>query len=65
MAVTLFFRQTSSLPEDVDAVKANGAEGIGLYRTEFLYLNRETLPSEEEQYRDLSKGGRARKPRIR
>src|SRR5436305_10896405 len=28
------------LPEDVDAVAANGAEGIGLYRTEFLYLNR-------------------------
>src|SRR5213596_1023087 len=38
------------LPEDVDAVAANGAEGIGLYRTEFLYLNRRTLPTEEEQY---------------
>jgi phosphotransferase system enzyme I (PtsI) len=38
------------LPVDVDAVAANGAEGIGLYRTEFLYLNRETLPSEDEQY---------------
>jgi len=38
------------LPEDVDAVAANGAEGIGLYRTEFLYLNRKTLPEEEEQY---------------
>jgi phosphotransferase system enzyme I (PtsI) len=38
------------LPGDVDAVAANGAEGIGLYRTEFLYLNRKTLPSEEEQY---------------
>lgn len=38
------------LPTDVDAVAANGAEGIGLYRTEFLYLNRDTLPSEEEQY---------------
>src|SRR5882724_85071 len=32
------------LPQDVDAVKANGAEGVGLYRTEFLYLNRPTLP---------------------
>src|SRR5213594_3471782 len=31
------------LPEDVEAVAANGAEGIGLYRTEFLYLNRTTL----------------------
>lgn len=38
------------MPGDVDAVKKNGAEGIGLYRTEFLYLNRPTLPSEEEQY---------------
>ncbi len=38
------------LPEDVNAVIANGAEGIGLYRTEFLYLNRSTLPTEEEQY---------------
>ena len=38
------------LPGDVDAVKDNGAEGIGLYRTEFLYINRDTLPSEEEQY---------------
>jgi phosphotransferase system enzyme I (PtsI) len=38
------------LPEDVEAVQANGAEGIGLYRTEFLYLNRTTLPTEDEQY---------------
>ena len=38
------------LPQDVDAVEANGAEGVGLYRTEFLYLNRPTLPSEDEQY---------------
>jgi phosphotransferase system enzyme I (PtsI) len=38
------------LPSDVDAVAAHGAEGIGLYRTEFLYLNRQTLPTEEEQY---------------
>ena len=38
------------LPGDVEAVAANGAEGIGLYRTEFLYLNRTTLPAEDEQY---------------
>src|SRR5215475_10183816 len=43
------------LPEDVDAVAANGAEGVGLYRTEFLYLNRETLPSEHEQYETYRK----------
>ena len=38
------------LPSDVDAVSENGAEGIGLYRTEFLYINRDSLPTEQEQY---------------
>jgi phosphotransferase system enzyme I (PtsI) len=43
------------LPSDVEAVLANGAEGIGLYRTEFLFVNRDTLPSEEEQYETYRK----------
>jgi phosphoenolpyruvate-protein phosphotransferase (PTS system enzyme I) len=43
------------LPEDVQAVAANGAEGIGLYRTEFLYLNRTTLPTEHEQFETYRK----------
>ena len=43
------------LPDDVEAVAANGAEGIGLYRTEFLYLNRNTLPTEDEQYETYRK----------
>jgi phosphotransferase system enzyme I (PtsI) len=43
------------LPTDVEAVAANGAEGIGLYRTEFLYVNRDTLPSEDEQYETYRK----------
>ncbi len=38
------------LPDDIESVAANGAEGIGLYRTEFLYLDRDSLPGEEEQY---------------
>jgi phosphotransferase system enzyme I (PtsI) len=38
------------LPEELDDVAACGAEGIGLYRTEFLYFNRTTPPDEEEQY---------------
>ena len=38
------------LPDEVDEVLANGAEGVGLYRTEFLYLNQTALPSEEEQF---------------
>ncbi len=37
------------LPEEVESAIANGAEGIGLYRTEYLYLARPWLPSEEEQ----------------
>jgi phosphotransferase system enzyme I (PtsI) len=38
------------LPDEVDAVLANGAEGVGLYRTEFLYLNQAAVPTEEEQF---------------
>jgi len=36
-------------PEEVDLAVREGAEGIGLYRTEYLYMNRSTLPSEDEQ----------------
>ncbi len=38
------------LPEDAKQAAKMGAEGVGLYRTEFLYMNREGLPGEEEQY---------------
>jgi phosphotransferase system enzyme I (PtsI) len=38
------------LPEDVEAMNAYGAKGVGLYRTEYLFMNREKLPDEEEQY---------------
>lgn len=37
------------LPEDARVAEENGAEGVGLYRTEFLYMNRKDLPSEDEQ----------------
>lgn len=36
--------------EDVEAVIENGGDGIGLFRTEFLYMDREEAPSEEEQF---------------
>jgi phosphotransferase system enzyme I (PtsI) len=36
--------------EEIASVKTHGAEGIGLYRTEILYLNRKDLPTEEEHY---------------
>lgn len=38
-------------PGDVEAALANGAEGVGLFRTEFLYMNRNTMPTEEEQFK--------------
>ena len=37
-------------PEDVDAVKVNDGGGIGLFRSEFLYLNSSTYPTEDEQF---------------
>ena len=37
-------------PEDVDAVKMNDGGGIGLFRSEFLYLNSDTYPTEDEQF---------------
>jgi phosphotransferase system enzyme I (PtsI) len=35
---------------DLEAVKFNGAEGVGLFRTEYLFINRDSLPTEEEQF---------------
>ncbi|NRD78691.1 phosphoenolpyruvate--protein phosphotransferase [Bacillus sp. BRMEA1] len=37
-------------PNDLKGVISNGAEGVGLYRTEFLYMGRDQLPTEEEQF---------------
>ena len=37
-------------PAEVQMVVESGAEGVGLYRTEFIYMNRSDLPSEEEQF---------------
>ncbi|MFH1269955.1 MAG: phosphoenolpyruvate--protein phosphotransferase, partial [Candidatus Omnitrophota bacterium] len=38
------------LPEELPSVKLHGAQGIGLYRTEFFYMNRKDFPTEEEHY---------------
>ncbi|MGC2164930.1 MAG: phosphoenolpyruvate--protein phosphotransferase [Gallionella sp.] len=46
-------------PADIAGVKENGATGIGLFRSEFLFLNRDTLPGEDEQfeaYRSVAEG---------
>lgn len=47
-AVTLM--ANIELPEDIRASGLDNAAGVGLYRTEFLFMNRETPPDEEEQY---------------
>ncbi len=43
------------LPREIEGAKANGAQGIGLLRTEFMYMNRETLPGEDEQFKMLAR----------
>jgi fructose-specific PTS system IIA-like component len=45
----------ASIPEEAEAAFANGAEGIGLYRTEMLFMDREAPPSEEEQFEQYSR----------
>ncbi len=54
-AVTLDGREISlqaniELPDDVAPALEAGAQGVGLFRTEFLFMNRSDLPSEDEQY---------------
>src|SRR5438874_1039639 len=66
-AVTLDgFRITLSAnveqPADTESVIASGAEGVGLFRTEYLFINRETLPNEEEQYEAYKQVAAALKP---
>ena len=51
------------LPQDMPEVLEAGAEGVGLFRTEFMFLNRKDLPGEEEQfeaYREVAKAMQGR-----
>jgi phosphotransferase system enzyme I (PtsI) len=46
------------LPQDIGEVQESGAQGVGLFRTEFLFMNRKLLPTEDEQfeaYREVAK----------
>jgi len=55
-------------PEDIAEVKENGATGVGLFRSEFLFLNRDELPGEEEQflaYRAAAEGMKGQPVTIR
>jgi phosphotransferase system enzyme I (PtsI) len=47
---------------DLEAVRFHGAEGVGLFRTEYLFINRESLPTEEEQYQVYSQLAAQLKP---
>ena len=49
--VAISLQANVELPGELDTVDAVGAEGIGLLRSEFLFMNRDDLPSEDEQYR--------------
>ncbi|WP_192946818.1 phosphoenolpyruvate--protein phosphotransferase [Staphylococcus cohnii] len=42
-------------PNDLKGVIENGAEGVGLYRTEFLYMGRDEMPTEDEQFEAYKK----------
>jgi len=56
------------LPQDIGEVRESGAQGVGLFRTEFLFMNRKLLPAEDEQfeaYRDVAKAMEGRPVVIR
>ncbi|MDX1519261.1 MAG: phosphoenolpyruvate-utilizing N-terminal domain-containing protein, partial [Gammaproteobacteria bacterium] len=53
--VSINLQANIELPSDFDTVREVGAQGVGLYRTEFLYMNRDTPPDEEEHYETYSK----------
>lgn len=48
--VDIALQANIELPQDIEQVKKMGADGVGLFRTEFLFMNRDTLPSEDEQF---------------
>ncbi len=67
-AVEITLQANLELPRELDQALAAGAEGLGLVRSEFLYMNREDLPDEDEQfeaYRGLVRGMGGRPVTIR
>ena len=52
------------IENDLKALKRVKAEGVGLYRTEFMYMNRDTAPTEQEHYKAYSKVVRALKGQM-
>ena len=52
---TVMLSANIGTPDDVKGALENGAEGVGLYRTEFLYMNRNNLPTEADQFEAYKK----------
>jgi len=66
--VTIGLQANIDLPGEVEAALDNGAQGIGLFRTEYLYLNRPDVPGEEEQHlllKDIVEGMAGRPVTVR
>lgn len=61
-AVSLF--ANLALPEDAKEALTNGADGIGLFRSEFLFMNRPDFPSEDEQFETYTRVVKAMRDRI-
>ena len=54
-STTIVLQANIELPRDFESVRKVGAAGVGLYRTEFLYMNRESPPDEEEHFQTYRK----------
>jgi phosphoenolpyruvate-protein phosphotransferase (PTS system enzyme I) len=52
--VEIVLQANIELPREVEAARAVGAMGVGLLRTEFMFMNREDIPGEDEQYEALA-----------
>lgn len=66
--VAIALQANIELPRELEGAMKSGAEGVGLLRSEFLYMNRDDLPSESEQYeafRDLIEGMEGRPLTVR
>jgi len=61
--VEIVLQANIELPREVEAARAVGAMGVGLLRTEFMFMNRDEVPTEEEQYATLAEIVRGMAPR--
>ncbi|MBU6474565.1 MAG: phosphoenolpyruvate--protein phosphotransferase [Alphaproteobacteria bacterium] len=57
----IVLRANLEIPREIDNLPACGADGIGLFRTEFMFMNRDTIPAEDEQFEILVEIVRAMK----